>query len=65
MEAGFWPHAHWPITTLLLTVIERDEFPAECKPRKGVPQAQHVRRLLAKGAREVLEQLFQPDSPTS
>jgi 2-polyprenyl-6-methoxyphenol hydroxylase-like FAD-dependent oxidoreductase len=40
-----------------VTVIERDEFPTECKPRKGVPQARHVHGLLAKG-REVLERLF-------
>ena len=24
-----------------VTVIERDEFPAECEPRKGVPQGRH------------------------
>ena len=40
-----------------VTVIEHDEFPAECEPRKGVPQGRHVHGLLAKG-REVLERLF-------
>jgi 2-polyprenyl-6-methoxyphenol hydroxylase-like FAD-dependent oxidoreductase len=40
-----------------VTVIERDEFPAECEPRKGVPQGRHVHGLLAKG-REILERLF-------
>jgi flavin-dependent dehydrogenase len=29
-----------------VTVIERDEFPAECEPRKGVPQARQVHGLL-------------------
>jgi len=40
-----------------VTVIERDELPAGCGPRKGVPQARHGHGLLAKG-REVLEQFF-------
>ncbi len=40
-----------------VTVIERDELPAGCGPRKGVPQARHAHGLLAKG-REVLEEFF-------
>jgi 2-polyprenyl-6-methoxyphenol hydroxylase-like FAD-dependent oxidoreductase len=40
-----------------VTVVERDEFPAEWGPRKGVPQSPHVHGILELG-RETLEGLF-------
>jgi 2-polyprenyl-6-methoxyphenol hydroxylase-like FAD-dependent oxidoreductase len=42
-----------------VTLIERDGVTSEPKPRKGVPQGNHVHGLLAKG-QEILSQLF-PD----
>ncbi len=40
-----------------VTVIERDELPADPSNRRGVPQGRHVHALLSRGA-GVLEQLF-------
>src|SRR5436305_14125436 len=40
-----------------VTVLERDRYPAELGPRKGVPQARHLHVLLARG-QIVLERLF-------
>src|SRR3989440_1361173 len=40
-----------------ITIIERDRLPQEIVSRKGVPQAQHVHALLAKGA-AILTELF-------
>jgi len=40
-----------------VTVIERDAYPETTAARKGVPQANHVHGLLARG-REILEELF-------
>ena len=40
-----------------VTVVERDRFPAEPAPRKGVPQSRHVHALLKRG-RVTLERLF-------
>src|SRR3954471_11017692 len=34
-----------------VTVLERDRYPAEPGPRKGVPQARHLHVLLARGQR--------------
>jgi 2-polyprenyl-6-methoxyphenol hydroxylase-like FAD-dependent oxidoreductase len=40
-----------------VTILERDHYPAEPGPRKGVPQARHLHVLLARG-QTVLERLF-------
>src|ERR1041384_5404224 len=40
-----------------VTVIERDAYPDTTEARKGIPQANHVHGLLARG-REILEELF-------
>jgi 2-polyprenyl-6-methoxyphenol hydroxylase-like FAD-dependent oxidoreductase len=40
-----------------VTIIERDRFPGEPGPRKGIPQARHVHALLTRG-HAILEQLF-------
>ena len=40
-----------------VTLIERDVYPETTAPRKGIPQANHVHGLLARG-REILEELF-------
>lgn len=40
-----------------VTIIERDRFPQEPVPRKGVPQSNHFHALLKKG-KLILEQLF-------
>ena len=40
-----------------VTIVERDSFPTEPAPRRGVPQMNHVHALLARG-RLILEQLF-------
>jgi 2-polyprenyl-6-methoxyphenol hydroxylase-like FAD-dependent oxidoreductase len=40
-----------------VTLIERDPFPGEAVPRKGLPQARHLHLLLVRG-RQVVEQLF-------
>ena len=40
-----------------VTIVDRDRFPDEPAPRKGVPQAQHIHVLLTRGQR-VFEQLF-------
>jgi 2-polyprenyl-6-methoxyphenol hydroxylase-like FAD-dependent oxidoreductase len=40
-----------------VTVVERDEFPEEWAPRKGVPQSPHVHGILKLG-RETLDQLL-------
>jgi len=40
-----------------VTVLERDHFPEQDVPRKGVPQGRHAHGLLARG-REVIEALF-------
>ncbi|HEV8168162.1 MAG TPA: FAD-dependent monooxygenase, partial [Pyrinomonadaceae bacterium] len=40
-----------------VTLIERDAYPETTAARKGVPQANHVHGLLARG-REILEELF-------
>jgi 2-polyprenyl-6-methoxyphenol hydroxylase-like FAD-dependent oxidoreductase len=41
----------------LVTVIERDRYPAAPAPRPGVPQSRHVHALLARGL-NILEKLF-------
>uniref|UniRef100_UPI003F4967A5 NAD(P)/FAD-dependent oxidoreductase n=1 Tax=Cupriavidus yeoncheonensis TaxID=1462994 RepID=UPI003F4967A5 len=41
----------------IVTVLERDAFPALDTPRKGVPQGHHTHGLLARGS-AVLEKLF-------
>ena len=41
----------------MVTLLERDVFPAPGEPRKGVPQGKHAHGLHARG-REILEQLF-------
>jgi 2-polyprenyl-6-methoxyphenol hydroxylase-like FAD-dependent oxidoreductase len=41
----------------LVTVLERDGFPAADIPRKGVPQGRHAHGLLARG-RSVIEEFF-------
>jgi 2-polyprenyl-6-methoxyphenol hydroxylase-like FAD-dependent oxidoreductase len=41
----------------VVTVLERDAFPAADAPRKGVPQGRHTHGLLARGS-AVLEELF-------
>ena len=40
-----------------VTVLERDAFPVEDVPRKGVPQGKHAHGLLARG-RAVIEEFF-------
>lgn len=40
-----------------VTIIERDAFPVDDVPRKGVPQGRHTHGLLARG-RAVLEEFF-------
>jgi 2-polyprenyl-6-methoxyphenol hydroxylase-like FAD-dependent oxidoreductase len=40
-----------------VTIVERDDFPDEWAPRKGVPQSPHVHGILKLG-RETLEGLF-------
>jgi 2-polyprenyl-6-methoxyphenol hydroxylase-like FAD-dependent oxidoreductase len=40
-----------------VTIVERDEFPDEWAPRKGVPQSPHVHGILKLG-RETLDGLF-------
>lgn len=40
-----------------VTVIERDAYPDTTEARKGIPQANHVHGLLARG-RQILEELF-------
>ncbi|HET7889099.1 MAG TPA: FAD-binding monooxygenase, partial [Bradyrhizobium sp.] len=40
-----------------VTVLERDAFPEQDVPRKGVPQGQHAHGLLARG-RQVIEDFF-------
>jgi 2-polyprenyl-6-methoxyphenol hydroxylase-like FAD-dependent oxidoreductase len=40
-----------------VTIVERDAFPANDVPRKGVPQGRHTHGLLARG-RVVLEEFF-------
>jgi 2-polyprenyl-6-methoxyphenol hydroxylase-like FAD-dependent oxidoreductase len=40
-----------------VTIIERDELPAQAEPRRGVPHGRHAHGLLARG-REALEQMF-------
>src|ERR1044072_6387992 len=40
-----------------VTLIERDAYPETTAARKGIPQANHVHGLLARG-REILEELF-------
>jgi 2-polyprenyl-6-methoxyphenol hydroxylase-like FAD-dependent oxidoreductase len=40
-----------------VTVIDRDELPAEPAPRRGVPQSRHLHGLLARG-REAYDELF-------
>ena len=40
-----------------VTIVDRDHFPTDPAPRKGLPQARHVHLLLARG-RDILERLF-------
>src|SRR6185503_4748289 len=40
-----------------VTLIERDAYPETTEGRKGIPQANHVHGLLARG-RQILEELF-------
>ncbi|GAA3102178.1 FAD-binding monooxygenase [Pseudonocardia yunnanensis] len=40
-----------------VTVVERDELPAEPTPRRGVPQSRHLHGLLARGG-EAYDELF-------
>lgn len=40
-----------------VTVVERDHFPEEPTPRKGVPQARHIHILLVRGQR-ILSRFF-------
>jgi flavin-dependent dehydrogenase len=40
-----------------VTVIERDQLPADARPRRGVPQGRHLHGLLPRGGRE-LDTLF-------
>jgi 2-polyprenyl-6-methoxyphenol hydroxylase-like FAD-dependent oxidoreductase len=40
-----------------VTLIERDQFPAQADQRRGVPQGRHTHGLLASG-RQVLDELF-------
>jgi 2-polyprenyl-6-methoxyphenol hydroxylase-like FAD-dependent oxidoreductase len=41
----------------VVTVMDRDELPADARPRRAVPQGQHAHALLAAGARSI-ETLF-------
>jgi len=41
----------------LVTILERDRFPAGPQPRSGVPQARHTHILLLRGQQQ-LEKLF-------
>ncbi|AGP33715.1 hypothetical protein SCE1572_03915 [Sorangium cellulosum So0157-2] len=45
-----------------VTVVERDHYPSEPAPRRGIPQSRHIHIVLTRGRRE-LEQLF-PDLAT-
>lgn len=38
-----------------VTVVERDELPADARPRRGVPQGRHIHVLLGRGARAMDE----------
>jgi 2-polyprenyl-6-methoxyphenol hydroxylase-like FAD-dependent oxidoreductase len=38
-----------------VTILERDELPADAGPRRGVPQGRHAHALLAGGARAIAE----------
>jgi glycine/D-amino acid oxidase-like deaminating enzyme len=40
-----------------VTLIERDAYPDTTEARRGIPQANHVHGLLARG-RQILEELF-------
>jgi 2-polyprenyl-6-methoxyphenol hydroxylase-like FAD-dependent oxidoreductase len=40
-----------------VTIVERDQLPADPQPRKGVPQARHIHLLLWRG-QQLLEKLF-------
>jgi 2-polyprenyl-6-methoxyphenol hydroxylase-like FAD-dependent oxidoreductase len=40
-----------------VTILERDELPADAGPRRGVPQGRHAHALLAGGARAIAEML--------
>lgn len=40
-----------------VTIIERDYYPKEPAPRRGIPQSGHFHLLLSRG-RKILEQLF-------
>ena len=40
-----------------VTLVERDRFPAQAGPRKGLPQARHLHVLLARG-RHAMQELF-------
>ncbi|HYG80124.1 MAG TPA: hypothetical protein VD861_07045, partial [Pyrinomonadaceae bacterium] len=40
-----------------VTLVERDRYPENPDPRKGVPQANHVHALMMRG-QMILEQLF-------
>jgi 2-polyprenyl-6-methoxyphenol hydroxylase-like FAD-dependent oxidoreductase len=40
-----------------VTIVERDRFPPDPRPRKGIPQARHVHVLLVRG-RILLEKMF-------
>jgi len=40
-----------------VTLIERDAYAENCETRRGIPQANHVHGLLARG-RQILEELF-------
>jgi 2-polyprenyl-6-methoxyphenol hydroxylase-like FAD-dependent oxidoreductase len=55
--AGLWTARILAEHFAKVTIVERDRFPDEPTPRKGVPQARHVHILLVGGMR-VLHQLF-------
>ena len=38
-----------------VTVLERDDLPAEARPRRGVPQGRHAHALLSGGAKAIVE----------
>jgi 2-polyprenyl-6-methoxyphenol hydroxylase-like FAD-dependent oxidoreductase len=40
-----------------VTVVDRDELPANSAPRRGVPQGRHIHALLARG-QQIMEDLF-------
>jgi 2-polyprenyl-6-methoxyphenol hydroxylase-like FAD-dependent oxidoreductase len=40
-----------------VVLVDRDTFPAEAEPRKGVPQARHLHLLLVRGA-QILDELL-------